>query len=152
MRPKSRTEYCKTTRIGHNHHDANHRESASPWQELGYAIIQQAVTDVRGLHEAGVLIGTRPVANWPQVTRKDRPVNKTYLHGYKSHQSVASLVEFFQAGLCEELLHALQSTIHADAIQDEIFPDRNSSELAAIAPNPATSLAGGRNYGGTNNA
>lgn len=99
------------------------------WESLGYAIVEQAINDVRGLKRAGIIVEGRCTRRWPTVfvdvrhklkgkpeELRKRAMNKIYLSDYQSKQDVDELLYFIRCGALKELLEMLDSRMEAETI------------------------------------
>lgn len=89
------------------------------WTKLLYAIIEQAVVDLRGLQQAGYVRGLTPQKYRRWRTRRNRWCNHVpvRVRGLAHAKDAAALCEFFSpGGGCQTILTEVGSPIAYDAI------------------------------------
>ncbi len=86
------------------------------YENLGYAIIEQAVSDYKMLREAGVIIDGKVIDVWPTWNESPLKVSGFY---DKKHK-VVELIHWFKSGACHKMLQLLGSTIDGDRIISEL--------------------------------
>ena len=83
-----------------------------PYDELGYAIVEQAAEDVKSLEAAGIIVGGKCIKPWP--VHSGNPL-KVMGHYDKRHK-VVELLHWFTRGGAEELLETLGSSLSIDTV------------------------------------
>lgn len=92
------------------------------WLRLGYAIIEQAVTDLRGLQQAGYVRGLKPQRYRRWRTKQRMGPAGAYstpqrVRGLGHGKEAVALCEFFKpGGGCEVILHEMGAPISLNAI------------------------------------
>lgn len=79
--------------------------------KLGYAIIEQAVHDVKALQDAGLIVDGKVVPCWP--VRRGKAAK---MCGYSKPYEVKELLLWFRNGSADELLSLLGAPINAEAM------------------------------------
>jgi hypothetical protein len=87
------------------------KEIEKGYIKLAFAIIEQAVNDLKSLQKLGLIISDGKIIYWP--TRGKKRVKFTTDYQYE-HQ-VNELIHFFTGGTFEELLNLTNSDIDYDA-------------------------------------
>ena len=83
------------------------------WTKLWYAIIQQAVEDVKYLQEIGVLRGGEMTGYWPKNKKGE---NSNILTGIRKQYDIDRLIHFFRSGVAYAMLEEVGSIIDRDAL------------------------------------
>jgi hypothetical protein len=79
-------------------------------EHMSYAVLEQAVLDLKALERAGLVVDAKPVKPWPTgVLRVCQP------KWYCTEAEVKRLIYFFTGGAFKEWLVGLGSTLDADA-------------------------------------
>jgi hypothetical protein len=95
-------------------------ESGLPYADLGYAVVEQAVNDVKSLTECGVIVNGRAITDWPfAINKKGHKVAKDICF-YRSTEEVESLIRSFTDGCVDTWLRLLDSDLTGRQIAKEI--------------------------------
>jgi len=87
----------------------------NPFEALGYAVITQAIEDVRMFQKFKVIVDGEVSQFWPK--RRGKPVK---LDGYSKPHEVKELLLWFRNGSLERLLDLLDSSMNPIAIREAI--------------------------------
>lgn len=86
------------------------------WNSLAFAVVEQAVSDVKQLQQSGVLKGLRCTLTddtWPK--RKDNQ-RAAFIGDYDNSAAVCELIYFFKGGVADLWLGNLQTRLDAASI------------------------------------
>lgn len=91
------------------------------FKELGFAIIIQAVDDVRELRRAGIIVNNRCVAKWPKIrNNRGGSEHKLVLGYYRSRRDVQELLNFFLGNDLAKLLAVLNSDVDSAVVANGV--------------------------------
>lgn len=93
---------------------------------LVYAVVEQAVTDLRLLRAAGVIIGNKVIDPFPTQQLAYRQIGMDYGTPY----SVLELIRFFEQGKAESLLQAVGARIDAQAMLQRLGIERKGKDAS----------------------
>lgn len=83
--------------------------------KLYYAIVEQAVSDIRTLQSNGLIVNGKPITPWPRTRFED---DKSC--GYSKVCQVNELLDFFRCGHADRLLAGVGCKISSSAICREL--------------------------------
>ena len=92
-----------------------------PYTRLGYAVIQQAVEDLKELRKKGYIVGMQPVDPWPTDKNKLGHSINIRCCGYSRPHEIKELILWLQGAGLDDYLELIDSKIDASAIQRELF-------------------------------
>jgi len=84
------------------------------YTHLGYAVIEQAVADLKELRARGFIVNNRPLVPWPKEKERQRVI------GYDTPRSVSELILWFENMGLETMLSLLNSDIDAKKARAEL--------------------------------
>ena len=91
-----------------------------PYEKLGYAVVTQAVEDVKKLQEYGIIKDGKVIEDWPQKVVKGKLKNRLYANYYDKPYKVKELLYWLCGGTAEEYLSMLGSSIDIEAITSKL--------------------------------
>lgn len=100
-----------------------HKSEYLAYINLGYAIIQQAVHDVKELKRVGLIRDGHYKGPWPRRGGRDMKIC-----GYCKPHEVRQLLLWFRNGSLEELLSLLGSPLHADKVCHVLTSEEEQDE------------------------
>lgn len=90
-------------------------ENDCGWVKLGYAIVEQAVEDLKALQGAEIIKDGQAIERWPE-----RAGRSAMMYGYSKAHQAKELLLWFRNGAAEEMLAMLQAPISIDAIRQRL--------------------------------
>jgi len=83
-------------------------DQVEAYRRLGFAILEQAVDDIKMCIRGGVINSGRSVTSWPQPTRTQR---RRITNHFDRLSKVHELVEWVHSQACEQLIDELDAPI-----------------------------------------
>ncbi len=103
--------------IGRYRSDLERTEFERPYEALGYAVIEKAIEDYKGLVDEGILVDGEIITDWPK-TKAGRPLRVFGWYDYEA--KVIELLKFLQTNSVDRLLDSLGSSIDGARIKSSL--------------------------------
>lgn len=101
--------------------------TASTTQKLAYAMLEQAVCDVKALTKTGRIVNGRVIQSWPRRPGGRYPV--CYQNHYNNPRQVEELLAWFHDGWARLLLDALGAKVDYEAMMERLGLERNGARI-----------------------
>lgn len=114
------------------------RQHVRPYEALGFAVVEQAVEDLKALQKFGIVTNGECVRAWPSfINRAGRKQPMKFLGQYNSKATVDELLHFFRNGGMKAMLAALQSDIDSTRVLKRLRLEANQENASGEGRKPA---------------